>query len=1357
MAAGMVTDNAGVRSTVHSADGRWRLRAPGLLLVSAGSLACLTTGALGQIEGAAVARGSATFSQQGDRTIIRAADNTIINYSRFDIQRTQTVQFVQPGADARVLNRINSSSPTRIDGALLANGQVYLVNPAGVIFGRNAVIDASRFMAAGANIADSDFLARNDHFTNVTGPIVNGGLIDAQSVHLIGSTVENHGTIVADKGVVTMLSGNDVLLRESGSNISVKIDGQALNPAERGPGGGAAGTTSGGVRRFNSLGAGDVVSLAVHNTGTVRASGGSVTLGSGAGVVRNDGVVSASVASGAAGSVALQGDRVIQAGVVEANSNSGAGGDVTITSVQNTVLTTGSQTSAAGGSGAAEGGEVLVHAYQGSTLFAPGATIDISGGAGGGNGGFAEVSAKESLGFQGTVRARTMGGFGRARVQLDPRDVIISENGADNGQVSDGFINDPEDIESDYYVSASAIENVPGNVRIDATRDILIGQSINKVNGDLIMWAGRDIVLGAVSGPKGMPVTDLQVAANVLVMGAQRNIVDRALNGTRLVGNLSDVWLGAREGSIDFGSVSVPVSQSVHINQGQSLVLDPGVTPWVIENPATTQLYINIFEGGLTIGDAASPGTQIYEGIVANVRDSITIHDNLTLCIWGDFNAGEDVLVGGDVMAEYLVRFRSGQNGTGGDVRFTNPNLCIGGETIELIAGGPGIGGDARVDAITNAPSFFGPMCREGTSPSEFTFAQNPDVVASRDLPPASAFGGGLDCDVAYRVQSFAGDVVIDDGSRVAGSDLTLASASAIVSESDAASFITDDLNLCELTVEGRGVLEANVTTERTQEYQGAVIVRGVEDVVLTGTTVTFRSTLDGQLDSLGRSPALTVNADAFFEDSIGASVALGALVVNGATTLCAEDGSGATMLVNTLGDQRYNGATTLLCDVRLTSFGTPDGEGGRTAGTIRFGDTVNGAHDLTVFAQSGLIVFGGDVGGASPLRDILLCTDQLNELGFPSDQSRANGVPQRATIVGEGDLSIFTRDFAVCQGEKFTVLGDLNLNASRSATLGDVNTVGDMRVTSPDIVLLRRPASTLFRDATALVEDQGVDYVAGGGIFMNGTVSLGGDDSLPAPKFGSTANIFEGEGIQRFDRVQLLASETSLQAMVDDLMRILDQRVVVTTPPPPPPPTGGRSLADPRPRDPQFRDSVIPTVYDISLLRALAIEARGADRGESGGRGRLLYADLPADTTLTPEALAIAATRFDIHSVQRVVEQHDKVFRPAGVDRTEVLRAGLDTSACRFRVSRGAEAVDPRDLAAYLTMREEEAGTRQTLLDIRRLLDRVQALGLTPLEYVATRNRMLAPLAPEGGSMTLEELTALIEYMGTPEAVALS
>ncbi len=237
------------------------LRAMSVVLVAATAGAV----ALGGPVGEEVVHGSAQFAREGNLTTIHAADKTIIHYQSFDIARPETVRFVQPGETATVLNRILGAAPTQIDGTLRANGIVYFVNPAGVRFGQGAVVDVGQIVAAAGKMSDADFLAGVNRFTDLAGEVVNYGRITGGSVTLAGRAVANYGSIVAERGTVAMVAGDEVMLTQLGSQMLVTVSG--------GGGEGPGVENAGEVVAHSAavLGAGDMFSLAVKNAGTVKA------------------------------------------------------------------------------------------------------------------------------------------------------------------------------------------------------------------------------------------------------------------------------------------------------------------------------------------------------------------------------------------------------------------------------------------------------------------------------------------------------------------------------------------------------------------------------------------------------------------------------------------------------------------------------------------------------------------------------------------------------------------------------------------------------------------------------------------------------------------------------------------------------------------------------------------------------------------------------------------------------------------------------------------------------------------------------------------------------------------------------
>ena len=90
-------------------------------------------------------------------TINQLTDKAILDWKNFNVGKENTVRFVQPGASSVALNRIHQADPSQILGTLEANGQVYLVNQNGFLFGKDAQINVNSLVATTLNISEESF------------------------------------------------------------------------------------------------------------------------------------------------------------------------------------------------------------------------------------------------------------------------------------------------------------------------------------------------------------------------------------------------------------------------------------------------------------------------------------------------------------------------------------------------------------------------------------------------------------------------------------------------------------------------------------------------------------------------------------------------------------------------------------------------------------------------------------------------------------------------------------------------------------------------------------------------------------------------------------------------------------------------------------------------------------------------------------------------------------------------------------------------------------------------------------------------------------------------------------------------
>ncbi len=187
------------------------------------SISCFANPTGGQVVG-----NTATISNPNANTVIinQTTSKSIINWQSYNIGKHEQVIYQQPNRSSISLNRINpSNGVSKIYGRIIANGQVWLLNPAGIFFGPSAYVNVGGLIATTGKLSDQDFLEGNYHFSNdslFNGAIINQGqLIAAQHglIALIGGAVSNEGYISAEYGQVALGAGNAFTLTFAGNDL----------------------------------------------------------------------------------------------------------------------------------------------------------------------------------------------------------------------------------------------------------------------------------------------------------------------------------------------------------------------------------------------------------------------------------------------------------------------------------------------------------------------------------------------------------------------------------------------------------------------------------------------------------------------------------------------------------------------------------------------------------------------------------------------------------------------------------------------------------------------------------------------------------------------------------------------------------------------------------------------------------------------------------------------------------------------------------------------------------------------------------------------------------------------------------
>ena len=207
-------------------------------LVMALGTTLLSLGAQAGPTGGTVSVGSGSIRQSGTgttttTTVTQNSQNLAINWASFGTAAGESVHFVQPNRSAIALNRVTGSRSSVLNGSLSANGQVWILNPNGVLFGSTASVNVGGLVASTLSLSDADFLAGKRSFSGdgSQGSVVNQGSLTGGYVALLGKRVSNSGTITATTGGTAALAAGDrITLDFSGNHLlSVQVDEGTLN------------------------------------------------------------------------------------------------------------------------------------------------------------------------------------------------------------------------------------------------------------------------------------------------------------------------------------------------------------------------------------------------------------------------------------------------------------------------------------------------------------------------------------------------------------------------------------------------------------------------------------------------------------------------------------------------------------------------------------------------------------------------------------------------------------------------------------------------------------------------------------------------------------------------------------------------------------------------------------------------------------------------------------------------------------------------------------------------------------------------------------------------------------------------
>ena len=209
--------------------------------------------AIAQITPATDGTGTVVQTQNNQINIsggTQAGQNQFHSFQQFGVNAGQTANFMANPNIANILGRVTGGDASLINGILKVSGSnanLYLINPAGIVFGKDASLNVpGAFTATTANgigfgngnwfnaIGSNNYATLTANptsfgFVGTSGSLVNAGNLSVnpgQSIALVGGTVVNTGTIAAPGGDITIAAipgGKMVRIGQAGTVLSFDL------------------------------------------------------------------------------------------------------------------------------------------------------------------------------------------------------------------------------------------------------------------------------------------------------------------------------------------------------------------------------------------------------------------------------------------------------------------------------------------------------------------------------------------------------------------------------------------------------------------------------------------------------------------------------------------------------------------------------------------------------------------------------------------------------------------------------------------------------------------------------------------------------------------------------------------------------------------------------------------------------------------------------------------------------------------------------------------------------------------------------------------------------------------------------
>jgi len=363
-------------------------------------------------------QGTLTVENIDEKTYaITVSEDAYIFWDDFSIAEGELTQFHQPSSQSIVVIEVTTNVPSTILGALKSNGNLFLLNPNGVLVGEHASIDSCGFLASALPACPCPLIdGEYDVFIqgDSKASIVNKGRIKAweNDIYLIGYKIENKGVVDASNGTVAIAAGHEVVLNQSNGQ-KVGTFPSPIKYENEDTGIDNSGVIVGTKAELKADG--NSYSIAIHHSGFIDIVGSTAQKAEAYLVTQmGDAILSGAIAvensDGTGGEIQILGENIFlfENANIDASGDKG-GGKVLIGAdagqpnpgvVANMTFVDENTSICVDAIEDGDGGKVIIWSDETTSFHG---AISACGGENSGRGGIVEISGKKNLDFQGEV------------------------------------------------------------------------------------------------------------------------------------------------------------------------------------------------------------------------------------------------------------------------------------------------------------------------------------------------------------------------------------------------------------------------------------------------------------------------------------------------------------------------------------------------------------------------------------------------------------------------------------------------------------------------------------------------------------------------------------------------------------------------------------------------------------------------------------------------------------------------------------------------------------------------------------------------------------------------------------------